>query len=1176
MDGRHEQGLVAWANTFNSSFPEGAAPAASLADFTNGDALIPIARTILGDDHDDHDSNGQATASGWTGVFSYLHSADLIEEDVQVPTEEDSKRDMAVTCLEALLHHTCQDSCAGRATFIRQIMSLDTDVQSVLRHVVAGEEPSDEDGDASSSEAGSPYRDDGDGGASSSFAGSPAASAAAHLSPLSGGSRRRRTSITTSGSSYDSSRSDEEDEPGLKSWYSPHPRRSARRKSKVSTGGGTGERAARVGPRPPRQGRTLDMEEAEETLVGATAASATSLAPPAPPASCAAGWTATAVEVVDLKAEVSRLKDQLERAAATRAEAVTGVEAQRDAAAEREEELREDLWKARQAAERVTISEEDAVIAVEREMRAEFETEMVALKERATEAEERASALESFEEEVLRLRDDVDILRPAEAKLSKLEDTLSRYREKIEELSGLPGQLKREEKAHAEVLDRCLRLETEVTQIPQLRRQVGQYRRSQTDMEVASREQSRELETTREESARLSHEVKDLRESYETARGEQRRLQERWTTRDTEGSDEEWAGGGIGEGISEFNPELMEEMARLRLANEQLTAKVDHTTEETILDLERKAGDASRLADKFHDSLASEREVRAAAELSLAQARARIADLESQIVALREEHRATVTRLEGESERREEGLRGEMAAAAGAAAVAAVRVEEERSGERAEFREAAAREAERAAAELAAAREAHEKEKRESARKGEEAARELADARLAFENRVAEVEKELEGKLQEERRSSAEELAVARERTAEEEKGRSEEARMKEEAEQQVRELEEKFSTGKQEALKAIGRLETNAREQREESALLLQEQMADHEAKVAAVSGEFARYRETHTVDDVSYNQDVDQWEMSIATKKKMIGDLQGQLGALEKDKRKLEREKTFYWGQAEELRMSAAAGGRADPSRDADHLQLVEQTRELIEENRELRQRAQENSGGGGGGGGMSTRSGGRWGSSGVAAMRAEHEAEMTALKEEKQDLLLKYHATSAKLNGEQQRCAELNGEVEEARAQFVSLQLVNKRQEKKLQDSVATSARMTPPATDSSSSIDDDPSTQKENRAVVRRPSSSSSSARHLRSRSGQGRAKDKGVELSRKGVEGGSSTKGGYDGSGAACAAPGGRGPLRGLGNARLQEEAVLLDKKKASLDKEAEVLARVGRVDEDTPPECVQS
>ncbi|CAM9721716.1 unnamed protein product, partial [Ectocarpus sp. 13 AM-2016] len=247
MDGRHEQGLVAWANTFSSSFPEGAAPAVSVADFTNGDALIPIARTILGDDHDDDDNDGQATASGWARVISYLLSADLIEKDVQVPTEEDTKRDMAVTCLEALLHHTCQDSCAGRATFIRQIMSLDTDVQSVLRHVVAGEEPSDEDGDACSSEAGSPSRDDGNGGASSSFPGSPTASAAAHLSPDSGGSRGRRASITTSGSSYDSSRSDEEGDLGLKSWYSPHPR-SARRKSKVPTGGGTGERAARVGP----------------------------------------------------------------------------------------------------------------------------------------------------------------------------------------------------------------------------------------------------------------------------------------------------------------------------------------------------------------------------------------------------------------------------------------------------------------------------------------------------------------------------------------------------------------------------------------------------------------------------------------------------------------------------------------------------------------------------------------------------------------------------------------------------------------------------------------------------------------------------------------------------------------------------------------------------------------
>ena len=72
------------------------------------------------------------------------------------------------------------------------------------------------------------------------------------------------------------------------------------------------------------------------------------------------------------------------------------------------------------------------------------------------------------------------------------------------------------------------------------------------------------------------------------------------------------------------------------------------------------------------------------------------------------------------------------------------------------------------------------------------------------------------------------------------------------------------------------------------------------------------------------------------------------------------------------------------------------------------------------------MTTRSGSRWGSSGVAAMRAEHEAEMTALKEEKQDMLLKYHATSSKLNDQERRCSELQDKLEEARDQVVTLQV------------------------------------------------------------------------------------------------------------------------------------------------------
>lgn len=93
--------------------------------------------------------------------------------------------------------------------------------------------------------------------------------------------------------------------------------------------------------------------------------------------------------MVDLKAEVSRLKGQLEDTETASAKAVTAIEAQRDAAVGRQEELSEDLRRTRQAAERLTVSEEDAVIAVEKDMRAKHEREVAALRERASKAEER-------------------------------------------------------------------------------------------------------------------------------------------------------------------------------------------------------------------------------------------------------------------------------------------------------------------------------------------------------------------------------------------------------------------------------------------------------------------------------------------------------------------------------------------------------------------------------------------------------------------------------------------------------------------------------------------------------------------------------------------------------------------------------------------------------------------
>lgn len=62
---------------------------------------------------------------------------------------------------------------------------------------------------------------------------------------------------------------------------------------------------------------------------------------------------------------------------------------------------------------------------------------------------------------------------------------------------------------------------------------------------------------------------------------------------------------------------------------------------------------------------------------------------------------------------------------------------------------------------------------------------------------------------------------------------------MQEEARQETQKLEGMLSTGKQAALKAIERLETNNRETRAEAAMMRQEEHAHHQAKMATLNGE-------------------------------------------------------------------------------------------------------------------------------------------------------------------------------------------------------------------------------------------------------------------------------------------------------------------------------------------------
>lgn len=298
MDDDYERSLVAWANTFNPSSSASTARASSLADFASGDALIPIAQVIVGDDRSVDDDEAADGAAGWAGVASHMKPAGLIDEDAELTaqaTEDVSKAAaMAVTCLEALLRHSVGEQCNGREAFIRQIMSLDAAVQTTLRHIIVGGQPQlhqHQYEDESGSEAGSPSRESLL--AAESLAGSSTHDDAANS--LAASTPERHGKAESSFGDNDSN----SDDRSFNSWFSPHAKEEARERNMSRTP--RGDRAAPVGPKRQRtQTDGMDTTDSAETLlVAAAAAAADCCAPPVVPASVGgAGYAAaTAMEV---------------------------------------------------------------------------------------------------------------------------------------------------------------------------------------------------------------------------------------------------------------------------------------------------------------------------------------------------------------------------------------------------------------------------------------------------------------------------------------------------------------------------------------------------------------------------------------------------------------------------------------------------------------------------------------------------------------------------------------------------------------------------------------------------------------------------------------------------------------------------------------------------------------
>ncbi len=203
-----------------------------------------------------------------------------------------------------------------------------------------------------------------------------------------------------------------------------------------------------------------------------------------------------------------------------------------------------------------------------------------------------------MKEDNLRLRDELDILQCSKEKFSHTEEQLRKCREKIEAFGDVHDALQREEKAHAVLVDKCLEMENELAQLKPLKRQLEEYRVRATDAEVALAECRDDLRRVKEKTSGLEGENLALQRGANLQQAEadalQKRLQE-------EGQRSGEGGSAVGVGMSELNPELMEELKMLRCEYARLKDFEAKREVDSVQRLEESCDDAKRLSERFKE-----------------------------------------------------------------------------------------------------------------------------------------------------------------------------------------------------------------------------------------------------------------------------------------------------------------------------------------------------------------------------------------------------------------------------------------------------------------------------------------------------------------------------------------------------------------------------------------------
>lgn len=224
------------------------------------------------------------------------------------------------------------------------------------------------------------------------------------------------------------------------------------------------------------------------------------------------------------------------------------------------------------------------------------------IEKRNIELESQCASNASLKEQLNSARDELDILRPQAAKVDAAEAKNEMLKLKLEDLQNVKQQLKTEYENHTATFTELTTLKQEVEGLRKLKPAMDTYRNELAELKITYEECRLRLSGREEEIQALRRSIDSLTGGHQGSL-----LQTQSLAEELRESQEQLRAmervGGIGEGMSELNPALMQELKRLQAENADLLSKLDHSSLESLAQLEKNLADAKTMNSSLQKKL---------------------------------------------------------------------------------------------------------------------------------------------------------------------------------------------------------------------------------------------------------------------------------------------------------------------------------------------------------------------------------------------------------------------------------------------------------------------------------------------------------------------------------------------------------------------------------------------